>query len=642
MRVFSTTLEFINNSVRAGGWPVGQIIETNGFTVSGDTGGGRWAATGNVIAPSQTPLALNDIRLSDASGNEFELVHTGIIDLNVLGGTSAPYQTIATNAGLVWSQSFTSVPSNGALYYATVADAQAAPNLSIGDVIIIGERANALFDVVAATTNNGFDIIDGTASSVSLRIKIEDYINIVSFGASTASSDNGPAIQAAIDWQKATGSDLAVVIPEGAYQFTTQLVLRTFSKIRGYGPDTSQLVYTGSAATWAITTENPGGGNVAQRVNLKDFAVQGEAGVYDKLLFDANGVRYSIIENVAFLYALKCMRLTLVWGNQFSKCSFKCGGDLGAIPTSSVGIEMATGGAVNAHAFRGCVVSFNEIGVDAGGAGRNVVFSGACTFESNKTVFRFVGAGSSKGVVVEGNYFEANEVNHFYIDNSAGARDDQITIQENYFDITPGILAGVVFVGQIGSGTSSLVVKNNHIEQLVAASNPVNPYVVYFDNISTNYNFQYESNHNFVVTGAGAVKIGHVNWDKIDFRTFSSNIPYKPAYKVNPVAPNNTFAPDSATNAIKIYFKNGMATITGSVVDSGNVFAGLLDIVDIPFTISSAIAQYPIQAISVTAGAGTRVDAFVKGLTISADFSASATDPIYLSGTWPLQGGDYA
>lgn len=183
MRVFKTTTDFINNHVRASGYSGDEVIETQGFASVGDQGGGLWKATGNTIAASQTPLALNDIKMSDASGNEFELVHVGIIDLNVLGGTSASYINIATTAGLTYSQSFTSVPSNSPLYFDTVASMQASPSLSIGDTVIIGERANSLWDVIAATTNNGYDVLDGTGSGVSLQLKDSSVHDIKAFGA---------------------------------------------------------------------------------------------------------------------------------------------------------------------------------------------------------------------------------------------------------------------------------------------------------------------------------------------------------------------------------------------------------------------------------------------------------------------------
>jgi len=66
-----------------------------------------------------------------------------------------------------------SYPATIPIWFPTVVAAQAAAFLRAGEnmVVQIGERANALFDVIAATTNNGYNIIDGTASGVSLQLR---------------------------------------------------------------------------------------------------------------------------------------------------------------------------------------------------------------------------------------------------------------------------------------------------------------------------------------------------------------------------------------------------------------------------------------------------------------------------------------
>lgn len=70
-----------------------------------------------------------------------------------------------------------------AKYYDTMAGAQADSSLEIGDVIIVKDRANALFDVIASTTNNTYDIVDGTASSTSFQLRTESVQNVEAFGA---------------------------------------------------------------------------------------------------------------------------------------------------------------------------------------------------------------------------------------------------------------------------------------------------------------------------------------------------------------------------------------------------------------------------------------------------------------------------
>lgn len=103
MKNISTTLEFITNHIRATGFVINDIVLTQGYTVQGDKGGARWKATGNVIALSQTVIDTNDIRISDASGNEFELVAEGIIDLQSLGDVTEAFEIIAITAGLEYS-----------------------------------------------------------------------------------------------------------------------------------------------------------------------------------------------------------------------------------------------------------------------------------------------------------------------------------------------------------------------------------------------------------------------------------------------------------------------------------------------------------------------------------------------------------
>lgn len=69
-----TAVNFITSARKPSGYSAGEIVEFNGWSASGDSGGAQWKATGNVIAASQSPVNLGDSRLSDADGNEFTLV----------------------------------------------------------------------------------------------------------------------------------------------------------------------------------------------------------------------------------------------------------------------------------------------------------------------------------------------------------------------------------------------------------------------------------------------------------------------------------------------------------------------------------------------------------------------------------------
>lgn len=191
MKRFSTTNDFINNHVRSGGFPAGEVVEMLGYNSAGDQGAALWRSTGLTIASSQTVIDTNDIKISDASGNEFELVHIGIIDLNALGGTSGAYVTIATNAGLTWSQSFTSIPSNATLNYDTTSDMVNAAGLAAGDVVETEERSTGnggggVYDVVltSSVTPNGYDIIQSVAdASISFVLRTNGIIDIRQIGA---------------------------------------------------------------------------------------------------------------------------------------------------------------------------------------------------------------------------------------------------------------------------------------------------------------------------------------------------------------------------------------------------------------------------------------------------------------------------
>lgn len=209
MKRFSTTNDFINNHVRSGGFPAGEVVEMLGYNSAGDQGAALWRSTGLTIAASQTVIDTNDIKISDASGNEFELVRIGIIDLNALGGTGGAYVTIATNAGLTWSQSFSSIPSSATINYDTVSDMINASGLSVGDKIqtaefSTGNGGGGVYDVVLTSSvmPNGYNIIQGVAdASISFVLRIKWNTTINSFGASSNASaaTNSGAIQACID-----------------------------------------------------------------------------------------------------------------------------------------------------------------------------------------------------------------------------------------------------------------------------------------------------------------------------------------------------------------------------------------------------------------------------------------------------------
>lgn len=300
---FETTQNFINSRVTTSTSPVNQIIETYGYYSLGGLGAAKWRSTGNVITPSQDPLALNDIKLSDASGNEYELVvnSAGVIDLNVLGGTSAGYVSIAEAAGLVYSQNLgsgggvgnivkeTIIATDGQTLFNTIGnynlggnnlnvyingvrqDAASYSETSIssftlnepssagdeveyiinevpsitsegisvidtvntlsnlsgvltGQVFMVEERANALFEAKTGLTANGFDILQSlTDGSIQYELRLNNYIFLSQLGAmfdwnGTTGTDNTEVVRRAHALRESTG--LEVVTPPGIGRIT--------------------------------------------------------------------------------------------------------------------------------------------------------------------------------------------------------------------------------------------------------------------------------------------------------------------------------------------------------------------------------------------------------------------------------------
>ena len=84
----------------------------------------------------------------------------------------------------------------------TVLEAQQDSTLKIGQTIRIKERADSLWDVIASTTNNGYDVLDGTASGVSLQLRVgSGRINIKAFGVvADGTTDDTLALQAAVNY----------------------------------------------------------------------------------------------------------------------------------------------------------------------------------------------------------------------------------------------------------------------------------------------------------------------------------------------------------------------------------------------------------------------------------------------------------
>ena len=210
MKRYDTTQSFINSAVNSGGYAANDIVETQGYYVRGGVGGTKLMATGNVIAASQDFLALNDVKCSDASGNEFQLVveEAGIIDLNTIGGVSAAYINIAVAAGLTYSQGLTSNPNVSDRYIvATVSAMVNRVNPQIGEAYIVSDRGDGIFGTVAVGTtpnvdlpNTGNIIVSTTDATKCFVLRSERLIAAQWGVAFDGSTDNTLAGQAIIDY----------------------------------------------------------------------------------------------------------------------------------------------------------------------------------------------------------------------------------------------------------------------------------------------------------------------------------------------------------------------------------------------------------------------------------------------------------
>lgn len=287
MNKFDTTLSFINSHVRATGYTVNDTIEMEGFTNKGDLGAGRWRATGLIITASQTPLLLDDIRMSDASGNEFKLDAVGVIDLNVLGGTSAAFVNIATAAGLVFSQGLTSDVSDDIKSQSTVATMTAATGLQNGNTVETGNfltdnGGGGTYDVVLTSSvtplppgsTQGADIIVSTADPlISFVLRTSSPVNVKAFGAvGDDVADDTAAIQATVDFAEANAMN--VKIPNATYRVSSTIIVPFQIVISGensrltiikpyagtYSSNALFLMNTIDGITWAVQFPNIGVG----------------------------------------------------------------------------------------------------------------------------------------------------------------------------------------------------------------------------------------------------------------------------------------------------------------------------------------------------------------------------------------------
>ena len=605
MRVFSTTLELINNSVRAGGWPAGQIIETNGFTVSGDTGGGRWAATGNVIAPSQTPLALNDIRLSDASGNEFELVHTGIIDLNVLGGVGASYIAIAVANGLTYSQAFTSVNGTDLINIDTVSSLEAYPSPSVGQSAVVAERANGIFDAVltSGVSPNGRDVIQSTDDPlISWVLRVNELPFISALGASGAktNTENATIMQYAIDTYGGfyldvdLTYDVAIDLPSGG------------AKIYNVG-SRKVLTWAGTAGTYGFYTSDTGG---SYRNDLRGFEIQGSTNTRNGI--DLYRIRFSNFEDIRIRFCNIAMRSYSTWNNRFVRCAFRNeNNDAGSIGVYFEFDAAETFQINNATVYERCLFNKNENGIVLESAGDGLQFSN-CGFEGN----------SEYGIVVQGQgvchsctfnngcYIEANTLGNILWNKTGSGNYYGFTFQDCYFAMTSTARAGVIeFQGSNGA-SHSLVFKNLSFRDFSGTPTTNNLLDVNGATMSNIY-IEWTNNQGGSALGSG---VAAFDKDQVDWRYLKTDVPLVLGYITNVTSGNDWQAQYTGGEIIVTTPNFGMAQVQGSFIDSTNASGAAINITEqMPTTLRpQGLIKFPAYEGAGSSSAGTLVTVMIE------------------------------
>lgn len=259
---FVSTTAFITSHVRSAGYPANEIIETMGYSSSGSVGGSKWKATGSTIAVSQTPLLLNTTKLSDASGNEFDLVleESGIIDLNVLGGTSAAFVNIANAAGLTYSQGLTSDVSVDIKAQDTLSTMINTGGVSAGEAFnvkerIVGNGGGGLWDAVVTGTTPGVDlpntanIVVGVSNPlISFVLRVGNQVNIREFGAvDNIATDS--TIPMTIAYAYAQDNKVPILMPNGKYAVSTTITIYNRITVNGQNKEDTQIVWIGGAST---------------------------------------------------------------------------------------------------------------------------------------------------------------------------------------------------------------------------------------------------------------------------------------------------------------------------------------------------------------------------------------------------------
>ena len=556
---FDTATAFIASHVKASGFTSGEIISFEGYTNTGDKGASRWRALGTVGAASVTPLTNNSPNLSDASGNEFALVGEGVVDLNVLGGTTAAYVNIAVTAGLVYSQGLTSDVSDDIKNHSTVLTMTNDASLAVGNAIktkeySTGNGGGGTYDVVltSSVTPNGFNIIIGaTDPLISFVLRIDgEAPHLESLADVSNLSNVSSAIVHAV-------TNLGGFRFSSVVRFDQQIALKSGTKIIGKNSQSSFLEWVGNQSIYAVVSDDINSGT--NNVDWNNFSLRGEDSTNTALLFDSESVRFSSYKQVRFRNFLVGLRTTWNWNNEWVDCEFVANS---AIDNSvqSIGIyfdESSTGlGLSNATRFTGCIVSTNNTGVVLVNSGDGIVFDGGTSIEGNGVALEITGTGGCNSFEIRNAYLELN-TRALILFNKSGAGSIQgLKITNSMIGYAAG-LAGVMEVsanpllGDHSFGFSGNRFRGDQV--------PTSGYALVAPaSLGQNMSISWHDNRSQI----GGVSTQPWDQEDVDWRFINSDV----YYAVTLLADSNSYA---STDGLKIKVEDGVARLLGDVTASG-------------------------------------------------------------------------
>ena len=210
-----------------------------------------------------------------------------------------------------------SFAASDAKYFDTVALATADTTLKVGDVVIIEERANGIFNVVTVGTTanvdlpNTYNIIVSTVDATKCFVLRAERVLIPAqwgafadgdpVGLTANGTDNGAPLQAMIEYLNdiynegdfTGGGD--VLLDAGTYETTTGLTLYPNINITGRGMDVSEIQNQfGNTSSYTMINLPDNGVSGSERINrnisLTGFSVNGNdnntTGVVKNCVFD--------------------------------------------------------------------------------------------------------------------------------------------------------------------------------------------------------------------------------------------------------------------------------------------------------------------------------------------------------------------